>query len=84
MLYSADSSALFVKIKLSNLGVQSAVTQLQLVDPVGIEGMLVRVSDCRRSRWIVVCVLEQDTAYIVMVQPRKTCPDMTEKLLTGM
>ena len=28
------------------------------------------------------CVLEQDTFHcLVLVQPRKTCPDMTEKLL---
>ena len=29
-------------------------------------------------------VLEQDTiCCLVLVQPKKTCPDMTEKLLTG-
>ena len=32
------------------------------------------------------CVLEQDTfnPCLVLVQPRKTCLDITEKLLTGM
>ena len=33
-----------------------------------------------RSRASLRCVLERDT---VLAQPRKTCPDINEKLLTG-
>ena len=46
-----------------------------------IERLLVRVSPPAESLW---CVCEQETIRCyVLVQPRKTRPDMTEKLLTG-
>ena len=49
---------------------------------MGIKGLLVRVSPPSES---LFCVHQQDTFYLqlVLVQPRKTRPDMTEKLLTG-
>ena len=47
-----------------------------------IEGLLVQASPLLKS---LCCVLEQNTIRcLVLVKPRKTCPCMTEKLLTGM
>ena len=64
----------------------STVQSLAMVKPSGrvldsrmqIEGMWVQASP-----EALCCVLEQDFLCLVLVQPRKTCPDMTEKLLTG-
>ena len=48
---------------------------------MGIEGLLVLDSLPADS---LCCVLEHDTLCAVLVQFRKTHPDMTEKLLTVM
>ena len=47
---------------------------------IDIEGLWVRASQASLH-----CVLEQDiNPCLVLVQPRKRCPNITEKLLTGM
>ena len=53
-----------------------------MLDLAQIQGLLVRDSSKALG-----CVLEQETlSSALLVQPRKTgkCPNMTEKLLTGM
>ena len=60
----------------SILDLLSAVARYSI--RLGIEGLLVRLSPvfCPWPRHFICCAL--------LVQPRKTCPYMTEKLLTGM
>ena len=46
---------------------------------MGIEGLLTCLMDSHATVSSVCCVLVR---YLALAQPRKTCPNMTEKMLT--
>ena len=65
---------------MTNIYVPKAVAQLILLDGDQRVASLSLIS----GGVTVLCFLEQDTiCCLVLVQPRKTCPDITEKLFTG-
>ena len=63
----------------------------QVRDPLGAQWLSGRSHDSRRTGrgfephlgHCVVSLSKTHLSLLIMVQPRKTCPDITEKLLTG-